>query len=220
MYANRFESDRRLNPASLGVALGLNAAVVAALILAAPPAVLRHPPRILEVFRVAPEPPPPDPVPLPQPVRQTRVMPRRVDTPPRTVETRVTPTTLTRADTHDPIPPVTTLSGTGGGDAIDLPRAEPVFVASTVDPRHAADFQPVYPPEERRAQREGVVTVRVLIGVDGRVREVQPLSATSDAFLRVTVDRARRAWRFRPATRDGIPVESWRQMTLTFVLRD
>ena len=32
--------------------------------------------------------------------------------------------------------------------------------------------------------------------------------------------QALRKWHFKPATRDGVPEESWRTMTLTFVLRD
>ena len=52
------------------------------------------------------------------------------------------------------------------------------------------------------------------------MKDVEQVSATSDAFLQATLDQARRKWRFKPATRDGVPVEGWRVMSLTFVLRD
>jgi protein TonB len=66
----------------------------------------------------------------------------------------------------------------------------------------------------------GKVTVRVLIGTDGRVKQVEPVTATSDAFFRATRDQALRRWRFRPGTRDGVPQEAWRTMSVTFVMAD
>jgi protein TonB len=50
------------------------------------------------------------------------------------------------------------------------------------------------------------------------VKEARRVAATSDAFWQVTLDRALAKWRFKPATRGGIPVEAWRTMSLTFVL--
>ena len=96
----------------------------------------------------------------------------------------------------------------------------PVIVAPGIDPRYAGDFQPLYPAGEQRMGRSGEVTVRVLIGTDGRVKQVEPVSATSDAFLRATTDQAKRRWRFAPGTRDGVAQEAWRVMTVTFVLQE
>ena len=74
-----------------------------------------------------------------------------------------------------------------------------------------ADFQPVYPAAERRAGREGRVTVRVLVGVDGRVKQVERVGATSDAFWQATEARAMSemavqpgdAWRHSRSRRGG-----------------
>jgi len=52
------------------------------------------------------------------------------------------------------------------------------------------------------------------------VTAVQRLSATSDAFWRVTERQALSRWRFRPATVDGRPVETSREMTVTFRIED
>ena len=95
-----------------------------------------------------------------------------------------------------------------------------MLTQASVDDRYARDFQPLYPPAEQRAGRDGAVTLKVLIGVDGRVRDVQQLSATSEEFWRVTQKQALARWRFRPATRDGIPVEAWKTMTVRFHLED
>ncbi|MEI9850246.1 MAG: energy transducer TonB [Sphingomonas sp.] len=100
-------------------------------------------------------------------------------------------------------------------------KAEPrplLFVAAQQDPRFARDFQPDYPPPEIRSGREGKVTVRVRIGTDGRVKEVQQVQATSAAFFEATRKQALAKWRFKPATRGGVPEESWRTMNLRFEL--
>jgi protein TonB len=86
------------------------------------------------------------------------------------------------------------------------------------DPRFADMIQPPYPPSEERAQREGSVRLRVTIGADGRVKAVERLSATSDAFWRAAERHALARWRFRPATVDGRAVESRKVLSLHFRL--
>ncbi|MEI9927866.1 MAG: TonB family protein [Sphingomonas sp.] len=73
---------------------------------------------------------------------------------------------------------------------------------------------------ELRAQREGTATVRVHIGADGRVVAVEQVRATSAAFFEATRRQALAKWRFRPASRGGIAEDSWRTMTVHFVLTD
>ncbi|OHT17736.1 Gram-negative bacterial tonB protein [Sphingomonas haloaromaticamans] len=70
-----------------------------------------------------------------------------------------------------------------------------------------------------RQEIEGVVVVRVLIGADGRVKAVEQVSTTDPAFFEATKRQALRAWRFRPATRDGVAVESWRTMRVKFEMQ-
>jgi len=77
-----------------------------------------------------------------------------------------------------------------------------VTVRAQVDPRHAGDFQPSYPPPPLREEVTGCATARVLIGVDGRGKSIEMVSATDP--------------RFRPATRDGVAIESWRAMNVPF----
>jgi protein TonB len=84
------------------------------------------------------------------------------------------------------------------------------------DPRFADAMQPAYPTSEQRAQRDGSVRLRVTIGADGRVKAVERLSATSDAFWRATQRHALSRWRFRPATVDGRPVESRKVLSVHF----
>lgn len=113
-------------------------------------------------------------------------------------------------------------TGSAGGGIIEplLLGIEPVFRAARPNPRYAGVLQPGYPPGMIREEREGVVTVRVLVGVDGRVKALEAVRADAAAFLEATRKQALAKWRFLPATRDGTPVESWREMTVRFELPD
>ena len=82
----------------------------------------------------------------------------------------------------------------------------------------SSELQPPYPAAEERAEVEGSVVIRILIGTDGRVKAVEKVRATSDAFFRATERQALRHWRFKPATVDGRPVESRQTMTVRFQL--
>jgi protein TonB len=81
-----------------------------------------------------------------------------------------------------------------------------------------SQLQPPYPASEERMEREGKVSIRVTIGPDGRVKAAEKVSATSDAFFHETERHALRAWRFKPATVDGKPVESRQVLTVLFRL--
>jgi protein TonB len=98
------------------------------------------------------------------------------------------------------------------------PVPDPVRVEARLDPR--SELQPPYPASEQRAENEGSVTVRITIGPDGRVKQVEKVKATSDAFFKATEQQALRHWRYKPATLDGRPVESRTSVTVRFRLDD
>ena len=163
-----------------------------------------------------PLPPPPNDPPTPKVDHQAKT-PQKIETviPDTIVQT---PTTNEHPFTPPPTPPGP-VGGTIDGGFV-TPKAPPVIVGAQPDPRFANSFQPEYPPGERRAEHEGRVTVRVLIGTDGRVKQVEKVSAASDEFFAATQRRALEKWRFKPATRDGEPFEAWRTMSVSFVLKD
>lgn len=99
----------------------------------------------------------------------------------------------------------------------DLPR-DPVLTDPIIDPRAQAGFQPDYPGTMIRQGVEGSVTVRVSIGPDGRVTAIERIAATDDSFWLATQRHAMKKWRFRPATRDGVPVASSKVLTVRFTL--
>ncbi len=93
---------------------------------------------------------------------------------------------------------------------------EPIFEGARRDPKYESRFQPIYPGNLLRQEIEGQVTLRFLIGADGRVKLVQILSASHPRFAKATEERALKKWRFLPATRDGKPVEEWQKITVKF----
>jgi protein TonB len=97
---------------------------------------------------------------------------------------------------------------------------KPVIVDAFVESRYQGLLQPPYPPEEQRAGNSGRVVLRVLVGTDGRVKQVEKVLAASDAFFAAAQRQALGKWRFKPATKDGVPIEQWKTMSLRFVLNE
>lgn len=219
-----YTSGPAIRPEGLGLAAGATLLALSAIWLASPNFVATLPkPTTIVLYPVA-DPPPPKPQPQPR-QRQTPVQAQR-----DTQITKVPPIIETRAESTDtrpvidPIGPIDPMPGTGtggGAGTVDItPPKPPLLVPPRIDPRYAASFQPDYPAGEIRQGREGIVIVRVLIGTDGRVKALEPVSATSDDFLAATRRRALASWRFQPATRDGVAYEEWKQMRVTFTLKD
>lgn len=225
MYANRFQPTARFNPGGMGAALLINGGVVAALLFAAPTVVERFTPEPpLTTINIPippePEPLPPPPDPQPQLADPAPTPPITVPVPPIQPQPSLVDLSTTTVIPDVPPPTFPPVPGTGAGTGtlpVDPPRAA-VLVDAVPDAR--VDFQPDYPAAERRAERDGTVVLRVRIGTNGRVLAVEPVSATSDAFFEATRRRALSTWRFKPATRDGVAVESWRRMTVRFTMED
>jgi periplasmic protein TonB len=119
---------------------------------------------------------------------------------------------------QDPGPIVGTGTGEGlGGGGIDWievdPPKPPVIVGPQFSGRNA---QPPYPPGMQRLNIEGAVTVRVLVGADGRPVRIDMVRADQDAFFAATREWGMKNWRFKPATRDGEAFQEWRTMTVRF----
>jgi periplasmic protein TonB len=218
MYADRYHSTAS-RPAGAGAALLISGAMILGLYYAGPtiaPGAFADPP--ITTTHIPLDPPPPKPQPEPQTEQRKAIattprphIPDLVVDPPTDGE-GIAGTRLIEPITSGPSGPV---GPAGGGITADPPLA-PVLVGAAVDPRYADALQPPYPPAEIRRGIEGSVTARVLIGVDGRVKTIEILKSPSDGLADATRRQALTRWRFKPATRDGIPVEGWKLMTLRF----
>jgi protein TonB len=158
-------------------------------------------------------PPPPAPRNLPPPPKSAPPPPAYV--PP--VEVPVAAPAPTQAIAAvSSTPPATVVPATMA------PRAEPVRTAAAVSAANCRiDNSQDYPSASRRLEEEGTVSVRLLVGAEGRVGEVQ--IEKSSGFKRL--DEATRALlmnpgkcTFRPATVDGKPEPSWASMKFTWRL--
>lgn len=93
---------------------------------------------------------------------------------------------------------------------------DPVMIGASLNRRYAGDFQPAYPVGQLRREREGEVSVRVLIGTDGRVKDIELIDSPHEDFWTATRKQALGKWRFTAATKDGKPVESWMTLKVRF----
>ena len=219
-----FFEQQRSSPTSLVVVVAVHAAAIAALALAKiePPQFFKRAPIDIYDVPINPDPPeiPPEPVKdRAEPQKSVLTVPRPENRPPVMTDFRAPvtePTDTVMVDPYvgeaarprvEPLPPPP-----------PPPQAIPDPVRTEAKLRPGIELLPHYPASEERAEAEGSVTIRLLIGPDGRVKAAEKVAAASEAFWRATERHALRAWRFTPATVDGKPVESRKVMTVKFEL--
>ena len=224
MHTNRYQPSAS-RPASVGASLLVLAAVGFGATLVGPgilPGPLKE--KILQTRNI----PIPQPIPTsppPKPTTEKVVEQRTTPIPHQPDQLVKTPTEAGPVTGTSSFPPVTsdppgTFGPPSGGTTVADPPKPPVMIGATVDPRYADSLQPPYPSSEIRAQTEGKLTARVLVGVDGRVKAIEILRTPSKGLSEATRRHALARWRFKPATRDGVPYEEWMTMTLNFRLVD
>jgi protein TonB len=213
---NSYGSDARHHPVAALLAVGLPVALVVAVALSPMIAetMPKTAPMVGTLIRLPkPPPPPPEPTPDAKPVPRTA---SATDTVKPVVETM--PTSGNRVVEGPVIPDIIPVDPGPPAKPVDPPLPKLVF--ADLDPRFAGAFQPDYPAREQRGGIEGIAKVRVLIGTDGRVKAVELVSADSQGFFEETKRRALAKWRFKPATRGGVPEESWKVMTVRFEIKN
>ena len=216
MHATGYLETRSRHPVALIAAISINLAVVGGILTYKTVISPREPEGIpLKNF------PPPPPIivkPVEQPkTRQTLPsdpQPRPIPQPvPPDVTKSIVPTEATPWPDSPPLPPIP-----AGGQETTRPLP-PVEISAAVDPRFASQLQPAYPAALERLEIEGKATVKVQVGIDGRVTAVELVRADDPGFFNATRDQALRRWRFKPATRDGQPIVSWVTKTVVFTIR-
>lgn len=213
MHGTGYLETRRRHPALLATAIALHVGIVG-VILSYHPEILPGQPKAIGLIPITKElPPPPPRKPIEAPTKANPDPKPQIDRP----TTTVLPLGPVAPQWPDlpPLPSGGPIAGEGsGGTTVVLP--EPFITPVGPDRRFASDLQPPYPPALQRAEIEGNVTVRVQVGLDGRVTAVELVRADNPAFFASTRDWALRRWRFKPATRDGVPVAAWIIRTVRF----
>ena len=97
------------------------------------------------------------------------------------------------------------------------PVGDEGFVASSTNPRITHFAKPQYPEMARRAQIEGTVIVKVLVGPDGNVKDAQVLQGVNPLLNKAALAAARKC-KFIPGKQRNIPVKAWMALPFNFRL--
>lgn len=208
----------RKSPLGVGGAIAVHAVVVAAFLF--------MPKEVIDLVRRTPPittypvplPPPPDPEPAADAKAPTKtdVLPQKPTTTDPIIPLPIPD--FGPADSEKSSP----FDGTGTRVVPPPPPPAhvPVLVEASIAPGALPAFQPDYPGAMIRQGLDGSVTVRVTISPEGRVTDIERVSATDESFWLATQRHALRKWRFRPATRDGVAVSSVKLLSIRFTLTD
>jgi periplasmic protein TonB len=206
----------RPTPKGLVGAVFINGLLLVGIAFIAPNVMKEGPQKGTTLIDIFTPPPPPIIKDTPPPPRPAKADSAVTEKPP---EARVQASSGSGIETSFTVPILPSFPPGEASAIIEPPQpliAEPVFKAAKLNPRYASALQPEYPPGMIRQEKEGAVTIKILIGTDGRVKQVDPVRFEEDAFLIATRRQALSSWRFLPATKDGEPVESWKEMTVRF----
>lgn len=164
-----------------------------------------------------PSPAPPKPKPRPQPQKKAAPPPKpqpvletTTSTEPASDNAPTAPAEETKA------PPVT--EGGGSGVGTGAASGDGGLAQARFDADYLHNPAPPYPPMSRRLGEEGKVILRVRVSAGGMAEQVEIRTSSGSARLDESARRTVRAWKFIPAKRGGIPVESWVLVPIHFRL--
>jgi protein TonB len=99
-----------------------------------------------------------------------------------------------------------------------ITEPEPAIVEPAIG--RAGLSEPLYPSQVIRLGLTGTVLLAVQVLPNGRVGEVRLLQSSGVPLLDESAMREARRWRLVPGTRDGVPTTMWKQIPITFRLRN
>ncbi len=109
------------------------------------------------------------------------------------------------------------MSGSGKDTLVivsdDMP-SEGEFVYYEDEPTPVTRVEPAYPEFAREAQIQGKVTLHVLVGKDGRVKNVKVIKGVT-GLNEAAVDAIKK-WVFKPALSNNKPVAVWVEVPMDF----
>ena len=185
-YASRQRSPRK-HLTGIGLVIVLHALLLWGIASGLARQVVRMTENTVEAVLMT-EAPPPTPTPPP------KTPPPKTPTPPPPAPTNTAP-----AITQTPTPPAA---------APAAPAAPAIRTGAVIQPgAHCA--KPDYPSASRRMEEEGTVTLKFLIGVDGKVMQADIEKSSGFTRLDEAARHALSKCQFRPGTVDGKPEQSW-----------
>ncbi|MEP6591638.1 MAG: energy transducer TonB [Gemmatimonadota bacterium] len=182
------------------------------------------------VFIKPPDPPPPPPPDQPPPdvVVAQNPPPQGFQTivPPKEIPTEIPPVDLNQKFNAKDFSGKGVEGGiargvVGGTGPVDIVSGESFTVDQVDDPVQYLDGPlPAYPPVLKTAGVEGKVSLRFIVGTDGRVESgtIQVLSSTNKAFEAPAIEAIKKS-RFKPAKIRGAPVRQLVDQAVRFSLQ-
>jgi len=211
-------AGRAGSPKALALILIGHTAVIAAVLTAKPEIieqVIDKPPLVFNVDPPAP-PPPPEPTVKPQ-TNPTVTQPSFIEHPTPVVNMDATDLSFDHGKALDDITKVI-------GTEVRLPPINPplheVVKVAAVSRTPDSAIKPPYPNDKLRLEQEATLRLRLSIDARGRVTAVDPVGAADPSFLEAARRHIIRAWRYRPATEDGVAVPSSMTVNLSFRLEE
>jgi protein TonB len=214
---SRRVAGRSTSPGALVLVIAGHAVLIAAVLAAKMDVVTLLPddPTKLIQVPIAP-PPPPDPTVQPKARQHLATQPSFIDHSETIVDMD--------ANNSASLAHVTTLEDIGaviGTDLsfIDPPTPAPARVAARFN-TPASALKPPYPTDKLRLEEEATLKLRLTIDARGRVTAVEPVGTADPSFLAAARRHIIRAWRYKPATEDGVAIGSSTVITLSFRLEE
>lgn len=94
-----------------------------------------------------------------------------------------------------------------------------VIVMPKANPRRPNTI-PNYPPTSRRLGETGTVTLQIYVNEEGRVVDAKVAKSSGHKRLdEAAVKHVKRAWRFKPGTKNGKVFGTWMTVPVRFVLK-
>lgn len=111
-------------------------------------------------------------------------------------------------------------SGRGSGQSGDGGNAGGSLVPPTHIGGHLGNPKPPYPALSRENGEQGSVGLRVQVSADGRAQSVAVVKSSGYPRLDRSAKNAVERYRFRPATRGGVPIAYNYTFSINFSLKD
>lgn len=215
---------RRTNPLAFVISLTFQVLLIVSLILVTMIQMEALPESMQLTFLSAPPPPPPPPPPAPKVIRRIVRRVSQVQAG-KVIAPKVIPKEIAEI-IEEEIPPDVggVMGGVPGGiaggqmggviggviggipSAAPPPPAAPIRISSGVQGAKRVRFvKPVFPPIARQARITGTVRLEAIIGRDGAIRNLKPLSG--HPLLTQAAIQAVQQWRYAPTLLNGEPVE-------------
>ena len=210
------------SPRALMLVVAGHAALIAAVLTAKMELVTGTPFDPTDIINIRTPPPPPPPPPEPQTKPQPKPNePLIQDSSIDQTETIVDMghSTSLELDKGPTIAELIKEIGPGTTVTPDPPKRDIVKTAALSRTPDSA-LRPPYPNDKLRLEEEATLKLRLSIDVRGRVTAVEPVGRADPSFLEAARRHIIRAWRYKPATEDGVAVPSTMVINLSFRLEE